>query len=128
MQACCQSCGAPDNGEFVNCLYCRNPVSAQAVQYAVPCPSCRTACRWGKQQCGQCRSWLVVSCLFCGALSPHNCSNCMSCREAFVGARERIAARQQQISHQQNAEIASAVAPAAASFLGAMVGAMIDFD
>lgn len=52
----------------------------------------------------------------------------MSCREAFVGARERIAARQQQISHQQNAEIASAVAPAAASFLGAMVGAMIDFD
>lgn len=127
MSATCNTCGAPDNGEFVTCRYCKQAVSAEAQRTAIPCPNpqCRMACRWGKQKCGQCQAWLVVSCVFCGSLSPHNISNCMQCNEAFAGAAQRKAARMQQQQHQQNMQQANVWGNVGAAFVGAAVGSAI---
>lgn len=108
--ALCANCGAPDGGELVLCRYCAQAVSAEAQASAIPCPNpqCRTLCRWGKQNCVKCKTWLVVSCVFCGSLSPHNVSNCLSCREAFAGAPQRKAqmeASRQQQQNMQNAQV-----------------------
>jgi len=125
--ATCSSCGAPDDGEFVNCKYCKRAVSADALAKAIPCPNpaCKMACRWGKQKCAACQAWIVVSCIFCGSLSPHNCSNCLRCNEAFAGAPQRKAAMQQQQSHQQNMQAVGTWGHVAAAFAGAAVGASI---
>jgi hypothetical protein len=127
MSATCNTCGAPDSGELVTCKYCKQAVSAEAQRTAIPCPnpSCRVSCRWGKQKCGQCQAWLVVSCLFCGSLSPHNISNCMQCNEAFAGAAQRKAAMQQQHQHHQNMQQANVWGGVAAAFAGAAVGSAI---
>lgn len=132
--ATCGSCGAPDNGELVHCNYCKHPVSAEALARAIPCPNpaCRTACRWGKQKCTACQAWLVVSCIFCGSISPHNCSNCLRCNEAFVGAAQRKQHYQQQQQqhqqrqqHQQNMQAVGTWGHVAAAFAGAAVGGAI---
>ena len=123
--AICASCGAPDDGELVFCKYCKAPYSAEAARTAVPCPSCRTACRWGKQKCVVCGAWLVVSCVFCGALSPHNVSNCLSCNEAFAGAPQRKAAMEQQRQHQQQMQDVGTWGSVAAAFAGGIVAAEI---
>jgi hypothetical protein len=130
MSATCNTCGAPDSGELVTCKYCKQAVSAEAQRTAIPCPnpSCRVSCRWGKQKCGQCQAWLVVSCLFCGSLSPHNISNCMQCNEAFAGAAQRMAARQQQQQHQQNMQQANVLGNVAATFAGAALGVALSDD
>ena len=125
--AVCASCGAPDNGEFVTCKFCRQAVSAEAQRTAIPCPNpqCRMMCRWGKQKCAQCQAWLVVSCVFCGSLSPHNISNCMRCNEAFAGAPQRKAAMQQQQQHNQNMQAVGTWGHVAAAFAGAAVGSAV---
>lgn len=125
--ATCGSCGAPDDGELVNCKYCKRAVSADALAKAIPCPNpqCRTACRWGKQKCAQCQAWIVVSCVFCGSISPHSCSNCLRCNEAFAGAAQRKAAAQQQQSHQQNMQAVGTWGHVAAAFAGAAVGGAV---
>ncbi len=121
----CAHCGAPDNGEFVTCKFCRQAVNAEALRSAIPCPQCKMQCRWGKQKCGQCQAWLVVSCVFCGALSPHNISNCMQCNEAFAGAPQRKAAMQQQQQHAQNMQAVGTWGNVAAAFAGAAVGGAV---
>jgi len=123
----CAACGAPDNGELVMCRFCKQAVSAEALRSAIPCPNqaCRTACRWGKQKCGACQAWLVVSCVFCGSLSPHNISNCLHCKEAFAGAPQRKAAMQQQQQHQQNMQAVGTWGHVAAAFAGAAVGSAV---
>jgi hypothetical protein len=123
----CANCGAPDPGELVICKFCKQAVSAEASRTAIPCPNpqCRTLCRWGKQKCVQCQAWLVVSCVFCGAISPHNISNCMQCNEAFAGAPQRKAQLEQQRQHQQNMQNANVWGNIAASFLGAAAGAAV---
>ncbi len=72
-----------------------------------------------------CQAWLVVSCAFCGSLSPHNLSNCMQCNEAFAGAQQRIQRRQmqqqQRYSNQQNAVWGQV----AASLIGGVGGAVL---
>jgi predicted ATP-dependent serine protease len=65
--------------------------------------------------------WLVVSCIFCGALSPHSAGACLQCREAFQGAHERKMARAQAIAHQQNMQVVAAVAPVA-TYAAAEIG------
>ncbi|MFO0735298.1 MAG: hypothetical protein U0270_05435 [Labilithrix sp.] len=128
----CQSCGAPDAGDLVICKFCRQAVSAEALKSAIPCPNpnCgtpqhRTLCRWGKQHCPVCRSWIVVSCVFCGALSPHNISNCLQCHEAFAGAPQRKAQLEQQRQHQQNMQQMNTFGNIASGFLGGMAGGAI---
>lgn len=108
--ATCANCGAPDGGDFVICRYCRQAVSAEAQAHAIPCPNpqCRALCRWGKQNCKACNAWLVVSCVFCGALSPHHVGSCLSCREAFAGAPQRkqaMLAQRQQQQDMQNVQV-----------------------
>jgi hypothetical protein len=121
----CATCGAPDNGERVMCGYCRRPFSEEILRWAIPCPRCATKNRWGKQRCAACSSWIVVSCLFCGALSPHNQAACLSCKEAFSGAAERKAARAAAAEQQQFAGVANMLAPAAGGLLGALAGSLV---
>ena len=123
----CASCGAPDDGEVVHCKYCKQAVSADALAKAIPCPNpaCRTVCRWGKQKCSACQAWIVVSCVFCGSISPHHISNCLRCSEAFAGAMQRKQAMQQQQSHQQNMQAVGTWGHVAAAFAGAAVGASL---
>jgi hypothetical protein len=83
------------------------------------------ACRWGKQKCAACQAWIIVSCVFCGSLSPHNCSNCLRCNEAFAGAPQRKQAMQQQQQHQQNQQNIGMWGGVAAAFAGAAVGGAI---
>lgn len=127
-EAACSSCGAPDDGEFVVCRYCAHPYSAEAARSAIPCPRCGVACRWGKQKCGRCQSWLVVSCVFCGALSPHNVANCLQCREAFAGAAQRKAAMESQREAQQTMQVVSQVGSVAAPLLGVALGVALSGD
>lgn len=125
----CASCGAPDDGEAVMCKFCRQAVNAEAQRTAIPCPACKTACRWGRQKCHACQGWIVVQCVFCGALSPHNCSTCMRCNEAFAGAPERKAQRdaqmRQQQQQQQMHQQVSTWGPVAAAFVGAAAGGVV---
>ena len=121
----CSSCGGPDDGEFVICKFCKRALSAEIAQAAIPCPRCRTLCRWGKQKCGACATWLVVSCVFCGALSPHNQSACLTCHEAFAGAPQRKAQREAQARQQQEVQTFGTVGNVAASFLGALAGGAV---
>jgi hypothetical protein len=130
----CTNCGAPDGGDLVTCRFCRQAVSAEAARTAIPCPNpqCRVPNRWGKQKCIQCQAWLVVSCVFCGAISPHNLASCMQCNEAFAGAAER---KQQQVAqqhYQQGMQQANVFGGIAASFIGAAVGSALsgswDYD
>ena len=123
----CAACGAPDDGQLVHCRYCQQAVSAEALAKAIPCPNpaCRTACRWGKQKCAACQAWIVVSCVFCGAISPHNISNCLQCNEAFAGAMQRKQAMQQQQQHQQQMQDVGTWGSVAAAFAGAAVGASL---
>ena len=83
------------------------------------------ACRWGKQKCGACQAWIVVSCVFCGAISPHSISNCLRCNEGFAGAQQRKQAMQQQQQHQQSMQAVGTWGHVAAAFAGAAVGASI---
>lgn len=121
----CTSCGAPDDGELVTCKYCRQPVSAEAQASAIPCPRCRALCRWGKQKCGACQSWIVVACVFCGAISPHNQQACLRCREPFAGAPARKQAMQQQRANAETMQTLGVVGNIAASFLGAAAGSVV---
>lgn len=120
----CANCGAPDSGDVVICKFCKQAVSAEAQKSAIPCPNpnCRTLCRWGRQHCPQCKSWIVVSCVFCGALSPHSVSNCLKCNEAFAGAPQRKAQMEQQRQHQQSMQQMNAFGNIASGFLGGMAG------
>jgi hypothetical protein len=123
----CANCGAPDAGDFVICKFCKQAVSAEAQRMAIPCPNpqCRLLNRWGKQKCVQCQAWVVVSCVFCGAISPHHVSNCMRCNEAFAGAAQRKAMMEQQRQQHQNAQQVNMWGGVAASFLGAAAGSAI---
>ena len=121
----CGHCGAPDPGDLVLCRFCRQAVSAEAQRTAIPCPQCRTQNRWGRQKCGQCQGWIVVSCVFCGAISPCNQPQCLQCSEPFAGAPERKAAEERAAQHARFAESASTWGGVAASFLGAAAGAAI---
>lgn len=123
--ATCAHCGAPDAGDLVLCRFCNRAVSAEAQASAIPCPSCRTANRWGKQRCARCQGWIVVSCVFCGSISPCNQAACLQCAEPFAGAPGRKAALEQQQRQARIGEAVSTWGGVAASFLGAAAGAVI---
>jgi lactobin A/cerein 7B family class IIb bacteriocin len=123
-QAVCASCGAPDDGELVLCRFCQHAISEDVLRRAIPCPSCGIKNRWGKQRCVGDGAWIVVSCVFCGALSPCNQPACLSCKEAFAGAAERRAARAEQQQQQELMSVAGMFAPAAGGLLGALAGSI----
>jgi phage tail tape-measure protein len=65
-----------------------------------------------------------VSCIFCGAVSPHNVPNCLKCSEAFAGAAQRKAAAESQRDAQQAMQVVSAVGP----LLGVALGVALSRD
>jgi hypothetical protein len=119
----CSNCGAPRAAGFAACKFCRTPFVADTQTQAIPCPRCSTLNEIGAQRCVQCQTWVVVQCVFCHALSPHNLPACSKCGEAFAGAPQRFAERQRDQHVQQGLNIATQVGGVAASFLGAAVGA-----
>ncbi len=123
MDIVCTSCGAPARPGVIECEFCERPVSAEAAKNAIGCKQCRTLNAESAQQCIKCKSWLVVQCVFCSHLSRHDAPACMSCREPFMGAAERKAARDAQLRNQQIMNVAVAAAPIAGSLLGGVAGA-----
>jgi hypothetical protein len=119
----CQNCGAPRAAGYAACRFCKTPFVANVQTDAIPCPRCNTLNERGAQRCVQCQGWVVVQCVFCHALSPHNVPACARCGEAFAGAPQRFAERQRQQHLQQGLNIATQVGGVAASFLGAAAGA-----
>lgn len=119
----CTHCGAPHTAGYAACKFCKTPFVANTQTNAIPCPRCSTLNELGAQKCVQCQTWVVVQCVFCHALSPHNAPACTHCSEAFAGAPERFAQRQSQHRVQQGLNIAGTVGNVAASFLGAAAGA-----
>lgn len=128
----CKKCGGPQKAGFVICQFCKNPYSDEHLRTAVPCKRCRELSAWGQMKCVRCQDWIVVQCLFCGNVSPHNVSACLSCNEAFAGMPQRKAARDAEIARQrqiqQQQQTMQAVGTwghVGASFLGSMAGAMV---
>jgi hypothetical protein len=121
----CPNCGAPRVAGFAACKFCKTPFVKNTQTNAIPCPRCNTLNELGGQKCVQCQAWIVVQCVFCHALSPHNVPACLSCHEAFAGAPQRLQERQTQQHVEQGLHIASSVGGVAASFLGAAAGAAL---
>ncbi len=119
----CSNCGAPRAVGYAACKYCKTPFVKDTQTDAIPCPRCNTLNEMGAQKCVQCQAWVVVQCVFCHALSPHNVPACAKCGEAFAGAPQRFAERQRSQQLQTGLEIAGTVGNVAASFLGAAAGA-----
>jgi hypothetical protein len=119
----CKHCGAPHVAGYAACKFCKTPFVADTQTDAIPCPGCNTLNVKGAQRCVQCQAWVVVQCVFCHALSPHNVPGCERCGEAFAGAPDRFAEKQRQASLDKGLEIAGTVGTVAASFLGAAAGA-----
>lgn len=115
----CQHCGAPRAPGYAACKFCKTPFVKDTQTAAIPCPRCNTLNEMGAQKCVQCQTWIVVQCVFCHALSPHNKPACVKCGEAFAGAPQRFAERQSQQRLQQGLNIAGQVGNVAASVLGA---------
>ncbi|MFT3771285.1 MAG: zinc ribbon domain-containing protein [Minicystis sp.] len=115
----CTHCGAPRVAGYAACRYCKTPFVKNTQTNAIPCPRCNTLNELGAQKCVQCQTWIVVQCVFCHALSPHNTPACVKCGEAFAGAPQRFAERQSQQRLQTGLEIAGQVGNVAASVLGA---------
>jgi hypothetical protein len=119
----CPNCCAPRVAGYAECKYCKTPFVQNTQTGAIPCPQCHTLNEMGAQRCAQCQAWVVVQCVFCGALSPHNVPGCLKCGEAFAGAPQRLAERQRQQHIQQGLQVAGTVGNVAASFIGAAAGA-----
>jgi hypothetical protein len=119
----CNHCGAPRVAGYAACKFCKTPFVQNTQTGAIPCPRCNTLNEMGAQRCVQCQTWVVVQCVFCHALSPHNVPGCLKCGEPFAGAPQRLAERQRQQNIDQGLHIAGAVGNVAASFLGAAAGA-----
>ncbi len=119
----CTHCGAPRAAGYAACKFCKTPFVQNTQTGAIPCPRCNTLNEMGVQRCVQCQTWVVVQCVFCHALSPHNVPGCLKCGEAFAGAPQRLADRERQQHLQQGLNIAGTVGNVAASFLGAAAGA-----
>lgn len=115
----CNHCGAPRAAGYAACKFCKTPFVKDTQTGAIPCPRCNTLNEIGAQKCVQCQTWIVVQCVFCHSLSPHNKPACEKCGEAFAGAPQRFAERQSQQRVQQGLNIAGQVGNVAATVLGA---------
>ena len=89
----CPKCGAPHEVGLILCKFCRTAFDPEEARRATPCPRCKDLFPEETQKCPRCDLWLVVQCVFCHELTPHNRPRCDACGEVFAGAPERKAAR-----------------------------------
>lgn len=128
----CPKCGAPQRAGFVICPFCKNAYSPEVLKHAIPCKACNELSAWGQMRCVRCNQWLIVQCVFCNNVSPHNVSACLSCGEAFAGSVERKAQRdaelrrrREQADAQQRMQAVGTYGGVAASFVGSFAGALL---
>src|SRR5277367_1187423 len=107
--ATCKTCGAPHTPGLAVCHFCNTSFVQDLQTQAVQCPQCHAFNEWGATKCVQCSAWVVVKCMFCGALSPHQVPACLGCHENFAGAAERIAARDAEVRRQHNLQTVGTV-------------------
>lgn len=120
----CAHCGAPHAPGLLACRYCRTPHSPGSARHALSCPHCGALNEDDNQTCAACSQWIVYKCLFCTAVSPCSETVCRRCKEPFAGAQERLRAREEAKRTQEQLQMASQVANAAAPVLGAVAGAL----
>jgi hypothetical protein len=113
----CRNCGAPHQPGHAVCHFCNTPLVDDLQTQAVQCPQCRTFNDWGATKCVDCGAWVVVKCVFCGNLSPHQLPACLSCKEPFAGAPERLAARNAEAEQQRTLQVVSTVGSVAVGLL-----------
>jgi RNA polymerase subunit RPABC4/transcription elongation factor Spt4 len=89
----CPKCGAPHEFGLILCKFCRTAFDPEEARRATPCPRCKDLFHEDTQKCPRCEVWLVVQCVFCHELTPHNRPRCDACGEVFAGSAERKAAR-----------------------------------
>jgi hypothetical protein len=121
----CPNCTAPREAGAVLCRFCQTPLVRDLANEAVKCKQCGTYSDIRATNCSKCQAWVVVKCIFCGAVSPHHFPACHGCREPFAGAMERWQARKEQADSAQRMQVISTVGGVAAAFLGAATGAAI---
>src|SRR5262245_34089168 len=119
----CDNCCAPKQPGLAVCKFCGRPFVADLQSRAVECPKCSVYNDWGVTQCVSCQAWVVVKCVFCGCLSPHQLPACLRCREPFAGAPERLAAKTAAEKQAQTLKTVAAVGGVAATVLGAAASA-----
>lgn len=79
---------------LILCKFCRTAFDDDEARRATPCPRCKDLFPETTQKCPRCEVWLVVQCVFCDALTPHQRPECDACGEVFAGAPQRKAARE----------------------------------
>jgi hypothetical protein len=94
-------------------------VSQEALRHAVRCPQCKHPVLEGTMQCTQCK--YVEQCLFCARVSPIGAQQCVACNEAFVGMKERKAARDEELRRQQMIQVGTQVAEVALPLVGSLL-------
>lgn len=124
----CMSCGAPEDTSLVTCKFCQRPYNAELARSAIACPGCKALNRWGMQKCVSCQGWIVVACVFCGAVSPCNAVSCVKCNEAFAGAPQRKAMLDQQRQQQEAMQMVGTVGSVAAPILGGVLGGILEAE
>jgi hypothetical protein len=95
----CEHCGAPRNPGLVACSYCE--VAFAGAPEGVNCPACGDDNRPHLVACASCKASLMRGCIFCGSASSLAFAQCHRCGEAFEGAEERKAQRDEQQRQQQ---------------------------
>jgi hypothetical protein len=121
----CETCGAAKNPGLVACSYCET--AYPNAPRGIDCPACGDDNRPHLVRCATCGGSLMRSCVFCGSATSIALAGCATCGEAFEGAEERKAGREQQLRQQQMIGLAqsgisllgqAASAPSARGILG----------
>ena len=95
----CEVCGAPAVAGLVACSYCDAPYPGMAD--GVSCPGCGDDNAPSRPRCASCGVSLMRGCVFCAMTSSVGLAACGHCGEAFDGAEQRKAERDEQAQQQQ---------------------------
>ncbi len=69
------------------CPFCR--AGYVGVAAGARCPGCDCLNMTGRAACAHCQVALVLTCVFCAAISSVELDACVRCHERFEGAEER---------------------------------------
>ena len=83
----CDTCGAAFVAGLAACPFCR--AGYVGVAAGARCPGCDCLNMTGRAACAHCQVALVLTCVFCAAISSVELDACVRCHERFEGAEER---------------------------------------